>query len=250
MGEAAAGALDDRDEGDDVEILQPAFDDDVGVAGRDHAVAVAVAAVAGEADGAFDPVVGVAVGSLEKKRRGGEEGGVGEPGAGARRKVAASARTAVPGASAVAGEPLAGEGLGHHAEHGLAVVEQPDQRSPDRHAHDEGARPVDGIEHPDELGVRTVRTIFLADDAVLGKGRGDQPAHGCFRIPVGGGDRVEASRCLVLDRNPCAKMRHDRIGGSLGEAIQEGVEGFKVHKKSDAWQPCIFRKGWSIADQR
>ena len=63
VGDAAAGALDDRDQRDDVVGLQAGLDDDVGMAGGDHAVGVAVAAVAGEAHGLLDAIVGGAVGA-------------------------------------------------------------------------------------------------------------------------------------------------------------------------------------------
>lgn len=45
-GDDAAGPLDDRDQGDDVVGLEPGLDHDVGEAGRDHAVGVAVGPVA------------------------------------------------------------------------------------------------------------------------------------------------------------------------------------------------------------
>ncbi len=55
--EPAAGALDDRDQRDNVVGLEAGLDDDVDVAGGDHAIGVAVAAVAGEADALLDPAM-------------------------------------------------------------------------------------------------------------------------------------------------------------------------------------------------
>ena len=52
----AAGALDDRDQRQDVEILQPGLDHEVDLAEREQAIIVAVAAEASQADGALDRV--------------------------------------------------------------------------------------------------------------------------------------------------------------------------------------------------
>ena len=53
-----ARPLDDRDKGDDVVRLDRGLDDEVDEAGRERAISVAVAAVAGQPDLVFDPVVG------------------------------------------------------------------------------------------------------------------------------------------------------------------------------------------------
>ena len=52
----ATGALDDRDQRDDVVALEPGLDDEVGLAGADHAIGVAVDAIAGEPDRLLDPL--------------------------------------------------------------------------------------------------------------------------------------------------------------------------------------------------
>src|SRR5262245_36831293 len=49
-GDAAAGAENDRDERDDVVGFQLGLDDEIDMAGREHAIGVAVAAVAREPD--------------------------------------------------------------------------------------------------------------------------------------------------------------------------------------------------------
>ncbi len=145
--------------GDDVVGLKPGLDDDVGVAGGDHAEGVAVAAVAGEAHRRPRPgrrpagrrrrrSPGVVVNSAASARLG----------AGARReRRRGPPGAAVPGARAIAGKALAGEGLGHHAEQRLALAQKADQRAPHRQAGDEGAGAVDRIEHPDEFRVRRAR---------------------------------------------------------------------------------------------
>ena len=62
---------------------------------------------------------------------------------------------------------------------------------------DEGFGAVDRIEHPDELGVLALAAEFLADDAVIGKARRDQPAHRRLGGAVGGGHRRQIG--LVVD---------------------------------------------------
>ena len=162
VGDPAAGALDDRDQRDDVVGLQPGLDDAVGVAGGDHAIGVAVAAVAGEADRASRPghrrrarrrrrVTGLVVNSAASARS-------------AQARVA-QRRRCRPGpvyqaVLAVAGEALAGERLGHHAENRDAVLEEADQRAPDRQAGDEGAGAVDRVEHPDDIRRRRGRSPY------------------------------------------------------------------------------------------
>src|SRR3569832_1126889 len=84
---------------------------------------------------------------------------------------------AVLGRAFVAGEALADEGLVHHTEHRRAVVQKRVQRAPDRKAADEGFCAVDGIEHPDIVGVLALAAEFLADNAVLGEVGLDQPPH-------------------------------------------------------------------------
>ena len=50
----AAGALDDRDQRQDVEVLEPGLDHEVDLAEREQAIIVAVAAEASQPYGAFD----------------------------------------------------------------------------------------------------------------------------------------------------------------------------------------------------
>ena len=135
-----------------------------------------------------------AVGRVHQQRAGGEQQRIARARAHSRtRRSRLPAGPAIARRAAVAGEALARERLVHHAEHRLAEPHQPDQRAPGQHAGDEGLGAVDRIEHPDIFGVGALGAVFLAEDAVLGKGLADQRAHGVFRRAVGGGDRIEAA---------------------------------------------------------
>src|SRR5262245_13053661 len=72
----AAGALDDRDQRHDVEILEPRFDHEIDLAESEQTVIVAVAAEAPEAHGACERgKAGLLLLGLEQVRaRGGEQG--------------------------------------------------------------------------------------------------------------------------------------------------------------------------------
>jgi hypothetical protein len=125
----------------------------------------------------------------------------------------------------VAGKAFADEGLVHHAEHRHALVQQRDQRAPDRKARDEGFGAVDRIQHPDVIGIGALVAELLADDAVLGKLRLDQPPHHSFRCAVGFGHGIEIlGDALVVDRQRRAEERQDGLAGSRGEPPDEGGE--------------------------
>ena len=113
----------------------------------------------------------------------------------------------------------------HGAEHRPAEMLEPDQRPPHRQAGDEGARPVDRIEHPDVLGVLALAAEFLAEDAVLGKSLGEQPAHRLLRRPIGHRDRIEGAVAeLVLDVEALTEPRKDRPTRDLRHLVEEGGE--------------------------
>lgn len=158
-------------------------------------------------------------------RRGGEEHRVLEPGAGPRRQRPIPARPAIPCPPPVADVAFAGEGLGHHAEGRPSTALQPDQRPPHRQTRDEGARPVDRVEHPDVLGVEPLGAVFLAENAVVGMVGADQRPHRRLRRPVRHRHRVEGGPAqLVLHRQPRPEMRQDRRPGRVGEPIEKGDE--------------------------
>ena len=112
----AAGAGDDRHQREHVVGLELGLDDEIDVAGRQHAIGIAVAAVAREPHRFLDPAEGLAVGVVHQQRAGGEQDRLGELGAGAHPQFALAGRAAVARAAAVAAEALAREGLVHHAE--------------------------------------------------------------------------------------------------------------------------------------
>ena len=225
----AAGAGDDRDQRQHVVGLELGLDDQIDMAGRQHAIGVAVAAVAREPHRVLDPAEGRAVGLVHQQRAGGEQHRLGEVGAGPHLQRALARRTAVVRRAAVAAEAFAGERLVHHAVDRLAVAHQRDQRAPGRHAGDEGLGAVDRIEHPDIFGVGALAAEFLADDAVIGKGAADEGAHRGFGRVVGGGHRIEAAGpALVLDAQRGAEERQDGFAGDGRQSFTKAAKSMAV----------------------
>ena len=130
---------------------------------------------------------------------GGADDGVRKPLAFARGERRYARGIAQFGFAATADEAFAQEGLIEHAEHRHALVLKPDQRAPERLAGDEGARAVDGIEHP-AIAARARRVAqFFAENPVLRKTLSDHRAHDFFGAAVGFGDGiVEARRPLSV----------------------------------------------------
>ena len=85
------------------------------------------------------------------------------------RSAPLAARPAIARRAAVAGEALARERLVHHAVAGRPLRSRPISVPHIGMPEMKALRAVDGVEHPDELGVRALVSIFLADDAVLGE---------------------------------------------------------------------------------
>ena len=223
-GDDAAGAGDDRDHRHDVVGLDLGLDHQIDQPGRQHAIGVAVAAVARELDLVFHPAESGAVGLVHQERAGGEQDRFVERRAGAHVQIALARRAAIARRAAVAGKSLARERLVHHAEDRLAEAHQPDQRAPGRHAGDEGFGAVDRIEHPDIFGVGALGAVFLADDAVAREILPDEGAHGLLGGAVGGGHRVEAAGLLVVDRQRGAEKRQDGLARHAGELVDETAE--------------------------
>lgn len=125
-------------------------------------------------------------------------------------------------APAKAHEALVQDRLVDDAEHAPSFFLERDQRSPGRPAGDEGARAVDGIEHPAK-GVRAFfGAVFFAQDAVAGAAFADQRAHHRFRFAVGGGHRIERRPALVDDVEPLPEIGPDHRARRIGEAMGEG----------------------------
>ena len=197
----AAGALDDRDQRQDVEILEPGLDHEVDLAEREQAIIVAVAAEASQTNGLGDarearPLLlgleqigarGGSSASLKTSARTGADG------------LLHAARVAEVALRLPAPEALAGEGLVHEAEQRCAVPEEADKGAPQRLADDEGAGAVDRIDDPAIVGLGPARAELLADDAVRRMGVGDRLSDGGLGGNVRGGDRIEQGAALVVN---------------------------------------------------
>ena len=103
--------------------------------GRQHAIGVAVAAVARQPHRLLDPAEGlrgrlrfISSGLVVNRTASASAAQRAHP------QLALAGRTAIARRAAVAGEALAGERLMHHAEDRLARPRQRDQRAPGRHA--------------------------------------------------------------------------------------------------------------------
>ena len=185
IGDDAAGTADDGDERSDVPWVHDWIERNVGPAAGEQQVAVAIAPSADEFRGGKEAVAGGAVlifGEVKGVAR--EQGGFGETGGGAATDVAA----AEGGRRAVAEHELTEDGLVDAAEHGLAVMEEGDERAEERHAGDKGLGAVDGIKDPDEFCVGVFGAEFFTDDAVAGEFFADELAEKCFGATVGDGD--------------------------------------------------------------
>jgi hypothetical protein len=75
---------------------------------------------------------------------------------------------------------FAGEWLVHEPEHRAALVQQSDQRAPHRCSGDEGACPVDGIDHPLQGRRCALLPELFADDAVLRRAGANHAGDGAF----------------------------------------------------------------------
>jgi lysophospholipase len=218
----AAGSLDDRDQRHDVVGLEAGLDHEIDMAGGQHAIGVAIAAVARQAGDALDPVVGPErlAGEEPRARRGHD--GVFEGGAGAHSETPLAPRAAERGAPGVAEEALAREGLVHHPEGRNAAPVEADQRAPGGKPRDEGAGAVDGVEHPHIFRILALGAELLAHDPMGREGALDELAHGGLARPVGFRDGVEgAAARFVVGRDGGAEEGEDGLAGERGELMDE-----------------------------
>ncbi len=234
VGDDPAGARDQGDGRLDVPGLQAGLDDHVHLAHGDHGVGVGVAAQAGQPGGGAHLQPGAAFGPVETGVRiGGGDDRVGQLGALAHpdRPLAVPRQQARAGGRA--DEDLARIGLADRAQHRTSLMAQADQGGPQRQAGDEGARAVDRVQDPDELGVRAVFAILLADHAVIGIALGDQLADRRLGAAVGFRHRIEGgvaftrqvlARALVFQPVVGPEQRQDRRRRSAVEVDDEGVE--------------------------
>src|SRR5215468_3804918 len=201
-GDKSPRRLDDWDERDDVIGFETCLHDEVDAAGRQQAVAVAIATVArheharfegAEPNGLFARGKEIGVGRAEDR--------VGKPGAGAcAQALLPPVRPAPARATAVGPEPLCGERLIHQTESGSASIHETDQRSPQWRSHDKRPRAVDWIYHPVIAALPGNVAVFLPNDAVIGVTGEDGFADDPFGGPVRCGDGIERrSSALVCD---------------------------------------------------
>src|SRR5579884_3010781 len=121
----AARAGDDGDHGNDIVGLYLGFDNEVDQPRRQHAVGVAVPAVARELHPALQLAKARAVGVLHQQRARGAQDRLVERRARAHVQIAFAAGAPIGRGHAVAGKTFAGERLMHHAENRLAEAHRP-----------------------------------------------------------------------------------------------------------------------------
>ena len=214
--------LNDGHEREHIIGLELGLDDEVDVAGRQHAVGVAIAAVARESDAAFDLRKLRAIARIHQERAGREQHCFRQRGAGADAQVAFACGPAVVRPPSVAAEALADEGLVHHAEDRLARPQQGDERAPCRHPGNKRLGPVDGVEHPHIFRIGALAAEFLSDDPVIGKGAVDEIAHGRLGSVVGRGDGIKGARApFVGNAERGSEERQDRLAGEVRELVNK-----------------------------
>src|SRR5215208_8137327 len=147
------------------------------MAGGEHAIGIAVAAIAGEPYRLLDLAEGLAVRAIHQPRTGGEQDRFRQALTRAHAQIALAGRAAVARRTTVAAEALASERLIHDAKDRLAETRQCDQCAPRRHAADERLGAVDGVQHPNVFGIGTLLAEFLADNAVVRKRLINEGAH-------------------------------------------------------------------------
>ena len=133
-------------------------------------------------------------------------------GDGARAHLAAE-RAGEAGDAIAADPTFAGHRLVDGAEHRHAVLEQPDQGAKARPAGDEGAGAVNRVDHPDAARAFVMRRQFLADDAVIGKARGEDFAQRLLGQAVGDGDRALVG--FLLSGHAGTEIRADHRAGCI-----------------------------------
>ena len=230
--------------GDDVVRLELGLDDEVDLAGRQHAIGVAIAAVARELHLLLDACRMPRGRLVHQQRAGGGQQRVGERS----RRRAPAGRACRPARDSARAPPSPEK---RSRMNGWCIM--PNTGSPNR------IRPISvpqaGMPEMNDLvpsiGSSTQTysasvcsdAVFLAEDAVVGKLLADQRAHALLRRAVGGGDRVEPAGLFVLDRQRGAEERQDRIAGRGGELIDEAAE---VDGRHAAFGPSTF--AWDMPE--
>ena len=95
----------------------------------------------------------------------------------------------------------------------------------------EAARAVDGVHHPNIRRIAGSEAVFLAEEAVLGKGRGDAGADQGLDLPVRGCRHVLAVEFHIDRKGLDLAEAHTRQPAGLGDDVAPGGEaGFEGGK--------------------
>ena len=113
------------------------------------------------------------------------------------------------------------ERLLHQAHDRLSMLLETDQCAPDRHAGDEGACAVDGVDHPELVAIHADILMLLAENTVCRKLGLDQLTDGDLGGLVTLGDRIETGLLLVDDGKARAEARKGLGPGGVGKAEEE-----------------------------
>src|SRR5690606_17580007 len=203
----AACLLNDRDQRYYVVRLQPAFDHQVHITCRQHAIGIAVGAVARQAHRLFHPVIGLPAITREQEGARRAKSGCSKINGIAHSKLPLAVRPCIARAVAVGIVEFACEGLGHHAGNSDILDCESNERTPERETGNEGARAINRIDHPLMPALLSFRAIFLANDAVIGKFCGNDATDCLFRGTVSFRYRVETSLIFVDHIAALAKPR-------------------------------------------
>src|SRR5262249_56840544 len=154
--------------------LEFGLDHQIDVARSEHAISVAIAAIARQPRRPLDLLKALPVARRHQQWTCGAQHSVLNRGAGAYRQGPIAGRTAITGAATIAGKMLARERLMHHAVDRLAAAGQRDERSPSWHAAEKRLGPIDRIQHPDRFRVAPPHAKIPAPDALLQESPLDQ----------------------------------------------------------------------------
>ena len=95
------------------------------------------------------------------------------------------------------------------------------ERAPDRLARDEGARAVDGVEHPHKSAGARLKPLFFPKNRVIGALGADERTHGRLGLAVGLGHGVKGSLALVDHLRLLAEIGLDDRARRIGEAVRK-----------------------------
>ena len=129
---------------------------------------------------------------------------------------------------AVADDQLVQDGLIDGPEHGLALVEQRDERPEERGCGGECAGAIDRIQHPHEFRTGVFRPEFLAENAMRGEAPADHPPHELLGPAVGHGHRRLVGLGLD-DQAGAGETGADEVAARAGKFEQETAVDIEIH---------------------